>query len=240
MRVLLSVLGLAAMAACAPAVPDSAEGVGIGDYQTYLTERQARERALMESRQTVRPPQQETAAAKPPTPTPTVATPTQQPPRATAATPVAKPRSPAPAQSRPASTPAGANNPGISDEQDFSAVSSRETIESDRERLKQQRAQYQQFEPEALPARNSGGRPNIVEYALGSTNVPGQAVYRRSGFRSAASNERNCTKYGSADIAQEAFLANGGPTKDRENLDPDGDGFACGWDPRPFRNAVKR
>jgi hypothetical protein len=34
-------------------------------------------------------------------------------------------------------------------------------------------------------------------------------------------------------------LANGGPERDKEGLDPDGDGFACGWDPRPFRSALR-
>jgi hypothetical protein len=29
-------------------------------------------------------------------------------------------------------------------------------------------------------------------------------------------------------------LARGGPDKDPRGLDPDGDGFACGWDPAPF------
>jgi len=222
MRVLLSVLGVLAVAACSPPVPDSAEGVGFNDYQSYLSERQARERALLDSRQNVRPPQ-ETVTTAPPAPNSAV-------PATTVAT--------QPASTAPVSP--AANNPGISDEQDFSAVSARESIESDRERLARQREQYQQFEPTAVPTRTTGSRPNIVEYAISTTNLPGQAIYRRSAFKSAATHERNCAKYGSADIAQEAFLANGGPQRDRENLDPDGDGFACGWDPRPFRNAVRR
>ena len=41
------------------------------------------------------------------------------------------------------------------------------------------------------------------------------------------------------DVAQEAFLAQGGPQSDRKGLDPDGDGFACDWDPRPFRAALQ-
>ena len=44
-----------------------------------------------------------------------------------------------------------------------------------------------------------------------------------------------CARYGSPDLAQQAFLAAGGPDRDRRGLDPDGDGFACAWDPRPFR-----
>ena len=37
------------------------------------------------------------------------------------------------------------------------------------------------------------------------------------------------------DQAQQDFLAKGGPERDRMGVDPDGDGFACAWDPRPFR-----
>ena len=40
--------------------------------------------------------------------------------------------------------------------------------------------------------------------------------------------------------AQEAFLKAGGPERDRYGLDPDGDGFACRWDPTPFRAAIKK
>lgn len=286
MRVLYFCLALTGIAACSPTVPDSAEGVGFNDYQSYLAERQERERALQERRrQNVQPPasaptQAPAADAAAPraatTAQPQTSPQAQQPqntaqntaqnraqtspqtqtsPRAQTQTrPQTKPQAqtgsrtrapaaaPQPPQSQRQGEPArpGANNPSISDEQDFGAVSSRETIESDRERLKQQRAQYQEFQPEALPGRAAGDRPNIVEYALSTTHAPGAIQFRRTGFRPAAKNERNCAKYGSADIAQEAFLAAGGPRRDRENLDPDGDGFACGWDPRPFRNAVKR
>ncbi len=128
-----------------------------------------------------------------------------------------------------------ANNPGISDEQDFEAVSGRETIESDAERLARQRAAYKVIQPEALPDY-SGEIPNIVEYALATTNAVGQQVYPRSGGN-AARTQRNCASYGSPGLAQEAFLAAGGPERDRRGLDPDGDGFACSWDPTPFRAA---
>lgn len=53
-----------------------------------------------------------------------------------------------------------------------------------------------------------------------------------------AKAQRNCAGYASPDQAQIDFLANGGPQRDRKGLDPDGDGFACGWDPSPFRSAV--
>ncbi|HMO09515.1 MAG TPA: hypothetical protein PKD10_17995, partial [Paracoccaceae bacterium] len=122
----------------------------------------------------------------------------------------------------------------ISDEQDFAAVSARESIESDAERIARARAQYQVVQPGALPERSGGGGPNIVAFALSTTHAPGTPVYRRSAFGS-RDPMANCGRYTSADLAQEAFLAAGGPERDPQRLDPDGDGFVCGWDPRPFR-----
>lgn len=134
-----------------------------------------------------------------------------------------------------ASTDAGAA--AISDEQNFAAVSARETIESDAERIDQNRAQYVTIEPTELPPRPDGTGASIVAYALATTNVPGQALYRRSGIAAQARFDRSCAKYPSPDKAQEAFLDAGGPKRDRLGMDPDGDGFACYWDPRPFRAA---
>ena len=132
--------------------------------------------------------------------------------------------------------PINADNPAISDEQNFDAVSARESIESDAERLAQARAQRQEVRVEALPRRPANTGPNIVEFALATTNNVGQPVYQR-GLTSASRTERNCGKYRSPDAAQQAFLASGGPQRDREGLDPDGDGFACAWNPAPYRAA---
>jgi len=128
------------------------------------------------------------------------------------------------------------NNAGISDEQNFDAVASRETIESDAERLERQRAAYQQIAPEALPERTGEAGPNIVAYALQTSNVVGQSIYDR-GSVSERRYQRACGEYPTADQAQQAFLEAGGPERDRRDLDPDGDGFACGWNPAPFRVA---
>jgi hypothetical protein len=59
-------------------------------------------------------------------------------------------------------------------------------------------------------------------------------------FKSENRSLRNCAKYVSNAAAQEAFLKAGGPERDRYGLDPDGDGFACRWDPTPFRAAIKK
>lgn len=125
------------------------------------------------------------------------------------------------------------SNGGISDEQDFAAVSQRETIESDAERLARNRAQYTVIQPTAVPERADTG-PNIVQFALSTTHAPGTQVYNRSSLRF-TDQAAACARYASPDLAQEAFLAAGGPERDRRGLDPDGDGFACAWDPRPFR-----
>ncbi len=126
---------------------------------------------------------------------------------------------------------------GISDEQDFSAVAERETIESDAARIAANREQYQQIAPTALPTRTGGTGASIVDFALNTDNKVGQSLYRRATVFAQDRFRRNCAKFASDDLAQEAFLAAGGPEKDRKGLDPDGDGFACYWDPAPFRQA---
>lgn len=123
---------------------------------------------------------------------------------------------------------------GISDEQDFNAVASRETIESDAERIARNRAQYTVIQPTAVPERAANTGPNLVEYALSTTHNPGTQMYSRSSIRFTDPNVA-CARFTSSDFAQQAFLEAGGPQRDRKGLDPDGDGFACAWDPRPFR-----
>ncbi|WP_171052620.1 hypothetical protein [Ruegeria sediminis] len=129
-------------------------------------------------------------------------------------------------------------NPAISDEQDFEAVSNRQTIESDAARIEQNRSNYEVVAPTAVPERGGESTPNIVQYAINTSNPVGTPLYSRAGFNLQAKAQRNCAKYPSPDQAQIDFLSNGGPQRDRKGLDPDGDGFACSWDPGPFRRAV--
>lgn len=136
-----------------------------------------------------------------------------------------------------ASPTAASEAAGISDEQDFAAVSSRESIESDAARLEGFRANYQQVQPEALPERPAGSTASIVQYALSTSNSVGQSLYQRSALSGTSRAQRNCSRYTSADFAQIAFLESGGPQRDRYGIDPDGDGFACAWDPAPLRAA---
>jgi hypothetical protein len=127
------------------------------------------------------------------------------------------------------------NAAGISGENDFAAVSSQRDIRADAALIAQNRANYRLISPTDLPSRPGSSRPNIVEYALRTNNPKGASLYRRSGFNAAAKFARACAGFASDDLAQEEFLAKGGPQKDRLGVDPDGDGFACNWDPQPFR-----
>lgn len=125
---------------------------------------------------------------------------------------------------------------GVSDEQDFNAVKGRETIASDKQRIACNREQIVVVQPGALPERPGNEGPNIAAFALATTNAPGVKMYNRPPFY-LTNPEKACAKFASPDLAQQAFLAAGGPQRDSKALDPDGDGFACAWDPRPFRNA---
>ncbi|MCJ8140159.1 hypothetical protein [Falsirhodobacter halotolerans] len=128
-------------------------------------------------------------------------------------------------------------NTGMSNENSFEAVSAERSIAEDAAVIAQNRSQYVQVQPTALPQRSSN-TPNIVAYALQTSHPRGQQMFGRSSIRFSNSAEQ-CAKYGSPDLAQIAFLEGGGPQRDRNNLDPDGDGYACSWDPAPFRAGVR-
>ena len=125
----------------------------------------------------------------------------------------------------------------LSDENDFEAVSSRQTIESDAERMAENRSRYVRIGPTELPVRPGTNIPNIVAYALRTNNPLKTQLYKRGPFASEKRALLNCNAYPSPGKAQEVFLSKGGPKWDRYGLDPDGDGFACSWDPTPFRLA---
>lgn len=122
----------------------------------------------------------------------------------------------------------------LSDEQSFDAVTQRETIESDLARIQANRKLHLKIEPGALPERPKDARVNIVSFAISTFNPVGVPLYGRVGF-GYGSYEEDCRAYISSDLAQQAFLEKGGPGRDRLRLDPDGDGFACDWDPEVYR-----
>ncbi|WP_374289987.1 hypothetical protein [Paenirhodobacter enshiensis] len=74
---------------------------------------------------------------------------------------------------------------------------------------------------------------DLGAYARKVTNPPGQHVFPRTD--TGIDIVQACLKYRGPDLAQIAFVKAGGPGKDPLGLDPDGDGYACGWDPTPFR-----
>lgn len=249
MRVSLMMLLPLALVACAPAVPDSGAGVGFQDYGSYMRERDA---AAGRPQPIVTPgfstdqigaaiDRADGRGGIAPAPVSGPAT-----GAVIGATPGAvvgadRPRGNAPVGIREETGEAariaslgGGGSARISDENDFDAVASRETIESDRARIDRNRAQYQVIQPGALPVRPGAIGPNIVDYALATNHPRGTQLYRRSGF-GGGNAAAKCAGYASPDLAQQAFLERGGPERDRLGLDPDGDGYACAWDPSPYR-----
>ncbi|WP_112309291.1 hypothetical protein [Pseudogemmobacter bohemicus] len=252
-----SVLGLLVLAACTPSVPDSGSGVGFQDYNSYIrgTNTNPSQSAAPAAVVPLAPAGAAPASAGfdpaaaaaaidradgTTTPAPISAIPATGtsanyiPPADTTGS---RPRGGAPVGIKEESGEMIHSNPSISDENDFQAVSSRESIASDAERIAKNRAEYVVVQPGALPVRPGESGPNIVEFALATTHAPGVQMYDRG--RNSKDPLITCAKYPSPDLAQEAFLANGGPDRDKQGLDPDGDGFACGWDPRPFRTALQ-
>ena len=232
---LVACLGVAACGGGqVPASNPSAGGVGFGNYNTYQTERAARDQQL----ETRVPVISDEVIVQPGNENQAIASDTLNILDAT------RPEAATSTGSDPLSVTAPfadetilANNPDISDEQDFDAVSSRESIESDAERLERLRASREVVQPQAIPERPRNTGPNIVEYALSTTNAVGQPIYRRSGRVTDTAFVRACAQFATSDQAQVEFLSRGGPERDGRGLDPDGDGFACSWDPRPFRAA---
>lgn len=243
-RFLMGACAVVAVAACQPAVPEDSR-FGVGFDQTFDAQRVNRDAALAAGNGV---PSAPSVSAQPlpasgsaeDTAAQTTALLAQTSQSADAETLsatannsgvpplVASPSNPAPAVVNSAT--------GISQENNFDAVSDQRSIESDAARLASNRAQYQVIQPQALPQRTETG-PNVVEYALSTSHPVGTKIYRRSGFNAQRKYERSCGQYQFKDQAQAAFLAAGGPKRDRNGMDPDGDGYACRWDPSPFRNA---
>ena len=241
-RVILALAAGAGLAACQPAIPDSGSGVGFdGSFEAQQAQRDA-----------------ELAGAAVPAPAVVTATPIGAAPvddgsaEATAARTAAVLAATggnagvgydpatnggvAPVAASPSNpAPAAVDVSGISQENNFDAVSAQRGIESDAARIAANRAQYQVVTPQALPERVETG-PNIVAYALASDHPRGTQIYPR---RNPSQEKflRACADFQRADQAQTEFLTQGGPEKDRLGMDPDGDGYACNWDPTPFRRA---
>lgn len=254
MRYLLCSVALLGLAACEPSMPDSGAGVGFGSYSDFQRQQAQRDAALAGealpaplavSEETLEPSRTGVSGTVPTAGAPISATrpgaanqPETEAERIAAATAAALNSGQKPVDASPSNpAPLQMNSPGISSENDFNAVSAKRSIEGDAERLAQNRAQYEVVQPTAVPTRSGTSEPNIVQYALGTDNPMGRKLYTRSPLSTAARAARNCAEYASPDLAQADFLKRGGPERDRKGLDPDGDGYACAWDPRPFRKA---
>ena len=117
------------------------------------------------------------------------------------------------------------------------ALDSQEVQERERAAAQARREAAQQqlvvVEPEPVPQADINA--NVVKFARETTHPVGTRRYNRPAFRDRLQSAAVCRRFDTADEAQRRFLANGGPDTDRFNLDPDGDGFACKFDPEKYR-----
>ncbi|MCX7564785.1 hypothetical protein OS189_00325 [Sulfitobacter sp. F26169L] len=242
-RFVLGVCAVAALTACQPAAPEDSR-FGVGFDQTFDAQRANRDAMLAGS-----VPAAPSVSAQPlpvaGSPADTAAQTTAMLARTGRAQTVADAGRLAAAANNSGVPPveASPSNPapglvnnatGISQENNFDVVTNQRSIESDAARLAANRAQYQVIQPQALPERTDTG-PNIVAYALKTSHPVGTKMYKRSRFNAANRFKRSCGNYRHMDQAQADFLTAGGPERDPKGMDPDGDGYACGWNPAVYR-----
>jgi hypothetical protein len=90
-----------------------------------------------------------------------------------------------------------------------------------------------------LPEGMSVLGANVVAFALSTAArrwVNGSIPASRSASAAARCAVRD---FRTTDLAQDWFLTNDGPERDRAGLDPDGDGFACNWTPERYREEAR-
>lgn len=208
MRAMVMGLTVVALAGCQPRVPDSAAGVGFDSYGTYALQREETLQGM--------------AGADPVTVAPL---------DVTGSLPMVE--NPLDQEDGAAQDTAALDPAYEGDEQLFALPDGTLAVAAPRA----DRPPEQVAVTPVQPRRGADG-PNVVQFALTTTNNVGEPRYRRINPLATTLNMRNCGRYPSADKAQEAFLKAGGPERDRLGLDPDGDGFACGWDPAPFRQVL--
>ena len=95
-------------------------------------------------------------------------------------------------------------------------------------------ARKQRIVIETEKPSHSAGTINIAAFARSTINKKGESVYARSPFQT-FDHWTECAFFNTNANAQRFFLRTGGPKVDLKNLDPDGDGFACDWDPSIYR-----
>ena len=77
---------------------------------------------------------------------------------------------------------------------------------------------------------------NLALYARQTSNAVGEKIYIRPPIKKEKLDP--CLRFVSSEDAQRFFLKKSGPQKDFWNLDPDGDGFACKWNPDQYRKLL--
>ena len=87
--------------------------------------------------------------------------------------------------------------------------------------------------PEQIEETYQNSDINLARYARQASNLVGEKIYVRLSKRNKKSDP--CFRFISDDDSQRFFLEKGGPVKDLWNLDPDGDGFACKWNPDSYK-----
>ena len=109
-----------------------------------------------------------------------------------------------------------------------------QNIDKEKAAKKLEDARKERIEIEVENSKNYSEYVNVARFARETKNKKGEKIYTRLGF-SIYDNWNECSKFKTKDDSQRKFLKDGGPYKDRFNLDPDGDGFACEWDPGIYR-----
>ena len=107
-------------------------------------------------------------------------------------------------------------------------------IDKEKAAKKLQQARDERIEIEIKNPNNNQIEVNVARFARETNNKVGENVFSRNGF-SIYNHWNECAKFKNKDEAQRKFLKTGGPYTDKFNLDPDGDGFACKWDPKAYR-----
>lgn len=75
--------------------------------------------------------------------------------------------------------------------------------------------------------------PRVAAFAIRTTHQLGERQWRRNPLR--ADGQGICAQFPTRDQAQNRFLTDGGPERDPNGMDSDGDGFVCGFDPSALR-----
>ena len=109
-----------------------------------------------------------------------------------------------------------------------------QNVDKEKAAKKLENARKERIEIKVDNSTNYSDYVNVAKFARETKNKKGEKIFNRLIF-SIYDNWNECSKFKTKDEAQRKFLKDGGPYKDRFNLDPDGDGFACDWDPEIYR-----